>query len=280
MNRLFLTISLLLMAAAFVSAAPKSRWADLGGTKIHYYDIGPRKDQALVFVHCWTCNVEFYRSSYNAFPEYRVIALDLPGHGKSDKPKLAYSMEYFARAVQTVLDKAKVKKAVLIGHSMGTPVTRQYYKLFPDRVKGIVVVDGALVAMGPREQMEMFVAPLRKNYRDASAKMVEGMLTTIKDADLKKTIQDSMLSTPEHVGLSAMEQMLEDNLWKHNTINVPVLAVMAPGFWPPNTKDAYTKVAPDIDFQMWTGVSHFLHMERPAEFNIAVKDFITRKRLL
>jgi pimeloyl-ACP methyl ester carboxylesterase len=56
---------------------------------------------------------------------------------------------------------------------------------------------------------------------------------------------------------------------------------MAPSpYWPPNLKDLYAAVAPDLDFQMWSGVSHFLMMERPKEFNDQVKAFIIRNRLL
>src|SRR5215510_11723875 len=109
-----LSFFVFVLAFANLAQTPKDNWADFGDVKLHYYDIGNSKAKnALVFVHCWTCNVEFWKESYNAFPQYRVIALDLPGHGKSDKPKVDYSMEYFAKAVDAVLKKAGVQKAVL-----------------------------------------------------------------------------------------------------------------------------------------------------------------------
>src|SRR5690606_18420064 len=101
--------------------------------------------KALVLVHCWTCNVEFWRDTYNAFPGYRVIAMDLPGHGKSDKPRTDYTMEYFAKAVDAVMKGAGVKQAVLVGHSMGSPIIRRYYELYPKKTIGLVIVDGSLI---------------------------------------------------------------------------------------------------------------------------------------
>ena len=54
----------------------------------------------------------------------RVILIDLPGHGQSDKPKIDYSMDLFARAIDAVLKEAGVEKVVLVGHSMGVAVAR------------------------------------------------------------------------------------------------------------------------------------------------------------
>ena len=261
--------------------APKSKSVDFNGVRINYYDIGNQKSkQALVLVHCWTCNVEFWKDSYNAFPNSRVIAMDLPGHGTSDKPKIDYSMEYFAKSVDAVMRKAGVNRAVLAGHSMGTPIIRRYYELYPKKALGLVVVDGALLPMGPRADVEKFFEPLFKDYKAGVPGFIEGMLPSV-DSDLKAFIRTSMLATPDYVGTSAMKLMLDDAYAAHGKIDVPVLAVMAPSpYWPPNLKEQYLSAAPKTDFQMWTGVSHFLQMERPKEFNSLVAAFIAKNRLL
>jgi pimeloyl-ACP methyl ester carboxylesterase len=127
---------LLLAALSICAAAPgaepiaRNEIAEFEGMQLHYKTFGSGS-QALVFVHGWTCNSNFWRESIAAFPGYRTIALDLPGHGQSDKPRTNYTMDYFARAVAVVLRDAKVKQAVLVGHSMGTLVIRQFYRLYP-----------------------------------------------------------------------------------------------------------------------------------------------------
>lgn len=259
----------------------KMKSVDFDGTKINYYDLGNTKAKnALVFVHCWTCNVEFWRDNYGAFPEYRVIAMDLSGHGTSDKPKIDYSMEYFARSVDAVMKKAGVKKAVLAGHSMGTPIIRKYYELYPKKTLGLVIVDGALLPFGPRADVEKFFEPLFKDYKAGAPAFIDGMLPA-GNAELSSFIRTSMLSTPDHVGQSAMRLMLDDAYATHGKIGVPMLAVMAPSpYWPPDLEEKYKGLAPDLDFRMWTGVSHFLQLEKPKEFNAAVSDFITKKKLL
>jgi len=204
----------------------------------------------------------------------------LPGHGQSDKPKVDYSMEYFARSIEAVMKKAKVKRAVLVGHSMGTPVIRQFYRLYPKETLGLVIVDGAL-RPGTKSEMEQFVAPLRSDYKTNALKFVDGMLMPIKDENLKTSIRSAMLATPDYVALSALEGMTDDGIWTMDKIDVPVLALMAESpFWKPDTKEFYGTIAPNLDFQMWKGVSHFLMMDKPSEFNREVRLFIAKKKLL
>jgi pimeloyl-ACP methyl ester carboxylesterase len=263
---------------------PESHWAKLDGNKIHYYDVGgksPEAKDALVLIHGWTCNADFWKDSYNAFPNYRVIALDLPGHGQSDKPKVSYSVDYFARSVEAVMKDARVKRAVLVGHSMGTPIAREFYRRYPAKTLGIVVVDGALRTFFPKAAGDQFIGQMKADYKASSAQFVGGMLAAVKDVDRREFIRGSMLSVPDYVAISAMEGMNDEKIWKEDKIDVPVLAVMAPSpFWPADLKQIYTTIAPKIDFQMWSGVSHFLFMERPAEFNGQVRGFIVKNKLL
>lgn len=257
----------------------KTGFADYNGSKVFYQETGKGKS-ALIFIHGWTCNSDFWKRSIEAFPERRVIAIDLPGHGRSDKPQTEYSMEYFARSIEAVMKTAKVKKAVLVGHSMGTPVIRQFYRLYPKMTQGLVIVDGGLRPFVPKAQMEQFMAPIFADFKKNAPGFVEGMLQPIKDEGLKKEIRDSMNSTPHYVGISAMKGMMDDKIWAEDKINVPTLAILAENpFWPADTKDFYTKLAPGMDFRMWQGVSHFLMMEKPELFNKSIKLWLSKNSL-
>lgn len=269
-----------LAITAIAQQTPEVRWASIDGHKIKYYDIGNTKAKnALVLVHCWTCNVEFWKDTYNAFPGYRVIAMDLPGHGESDKPKIDYSMEFFAKSVDAVMKHAGVKKGVFAGHSMGSPVIRKFYELYPSKTLGLVIVDGSLIPYANRAELEKFFEPFYRDYKNEAPKFVEGMLP--KDAALASYIKSSMLATPEHVATSAMRLMTDDAYAEHGKIEVPALAVMAPSpFWPADLETKYRTIMPRLDYQMWPGTSHFLHMERPAWFNGQVKGWLMRNKLL
>src|SRR5262249_49131909 len=157
--------------------------------------------KALVFVHGWTCNAGFWRGQIPRFEkEARVIAVDLPGHGQSDKPQIAYTMDLFARAVDAVLRDAGVDRAVLIGHSMGTPVIREFYRKYPQKTLALVIVDGPLRPFGDKKLMDAFIAPLREpNYKEQAVRFIDRLMGPEVAAGLREEIKSSMLSTPQHV---------------------------------------------------------------------------------
>src|SRR6185503_17192621 len=83
------------------NAAP--RFAKLDGQRVHYESHGAGRE-AIVLIHGWTCNLGFWQQQIpDLTKRARVVAIDLPGHGKSDKPKTAYTMDLFARAVNAVM---------------------------------------------------------------------------------------------------------------------------------------------------------------------------------
>jgi pimeloyl-ACP methyl ester carboxylesterase len=261
----------------------RSRFAKFENMRVHYTDAG-KGDEALVFVHGWMCDVSFWRMQTPAFAaQSRVLAVDLPGHGRSDKPRqAAYTMDLFARAVEAVMRDAGVRRAVLVGHSMGTPVVRQFYRRYPGKTRALVIVDGGLRPFAPRERMEPFIAPLRgPDYAGHAARMVDGMLQPVKSEALRAEIRAVMLSAPQHVAVGAMEGMMEESVWREDQIRVPVLAVLARSpFWPADNEQFFRRIAPDVDYRVWDGVSHFLMMDNPTEFNRALAEFLAARKLL
>jgi non-heme chloroperoxidase len=264
------------------NSAGEPRYATLDGTRIHYQNYGKGRE-ALVLIHGWTCNLDYWRDQVPDFVKRnRVIALDLPGHGQSDKPKIVYSMDLFAKAIDAVMRDAKVERAVLVGHSMGTPIARQFYRNYPRKTLAIVVVDGGLRPFGDKKMRDGFVAAFRApNYKDAGMQMFAQMAGPQLPAATQERIKESFLNTPQHVLVSAMEGMNDDSIYGPDKINVPVLAIMAKSpFWPADTEEFFRGLAPKLNFQMWEGVGHFLMMEKPAQFNEAVIAFLDKNALL
>jgi pimeloyl-ACP methyl ester carboxylesterase len=275
----------MLMATAVFAQDPKnsqSKYTSLDGARVHYQSYG-KGSEALVLIHGWTCNLDHWRDQIPELSKRsRVIAIDLPGHGQSDKPQLAYTMDLFARAVDAVMRDAGVKRAVLVGHSMGTPVARQFFRKYPKKTLAIVIVDGALRPFGDKKVMDAFLASFRgPNYKEAGEQMFAGMGGPNLAPEAMKRIKASFQSTPQYVIVSAMEGMADASIWGPDKINVPVLAVMAKSpFWPADTEQFYRSMAPKMDFQWWDGAAHFLMMERPKQFNEAVITFLDKNSLL
>jgi pimeloyl-ACP methyl ester carboxylesterase len=279
---LFIVIAFALASAtAAVAFDGESQYAKLNDAKIHYKSYGKGRE-ALVLIHGWTCNMDHWRDQIPDFAKRnRVIALDLPGHGQSDKPQISYSIDLFANAIDAVMRDAKVERAVVAGHSMGTPVARQFYRKYPQKTLGIIIVDGGLRPFGTKEMREQFLASFRSpNYKEAGAQMFAQMSGTLAPADQER-IKSSFSNTPQHVLVSAMESMNQDSLYGPDKMNVPVFAVIAKSpFWPADTEQYFRSIAPDFEIQWWEGVGHFLMMEKPKQFNDAVIAFLDKKALL
>ena len=163
---------------------------------------------------------------------------------------------------------------------MGTPVVRKFYELYPQKTLGLVIVDGALMPFGPKEEVAKFFEPLYKDYKKGSAMFLDNMLKTA-DPAIKPFVRTTMLGTADYVAISAMKEMTDDAYANHPKINVPVLAVMAENeMWPKDLEDQYRQRAPKVEFHAWTGVSHFLMLERPEQFNSLIKNFVSKAGLL
>jgi pimeloyl-ACP methyl ester carboxylesterase len=278
---LFAIMALVVAATSAAAFDGESQYAKLDGARIHYKSYGKGKD-ALVLIHGWGSNLTFWRDQIPEFAKRnRVIALDLPGHGESDKPEIAYSMDLFANAIDAVMRDAKVERAVVMGHSMGTPVARQFYRKYPQKTLGIIIVDGGLRPFGTKEMREQFLAMFRgPNYKEAGAQMFAQMSGTLAPADQER-IKTSFSNTPQHVLVSAMESMNQDSLYGPDKMNVPVLAILAKSpFWQPDTEQFFRSIAPDFELHWFEGVGHFIMMEKPKEFNEMVIAFLDKKALL
>ena len=259
-----------------LEAAP-SRYATLDGLRVHYKLVGHGGAPPIVFVHGWTCDMSSWTKQVPFFAESgRVVAIDLPGHGGSDKPEIAYTMDLFARAVAAVMADAGVAKAVIVGHSMGTPVARQFYRLHPEKTIALAAVDGPLKAyFADAAAAERFVAPFRgPDFRQAQERMIDSMFAA-GDASSKSAMRAVMLSTPQHVVVSAAENLVDAAIWKDDKISVPVLCVLAKGpHWTDEYEAYVRRLAPRVDYRVLDEVGHFLMLQRPDLFNDILALFV------
>lgn len=112
------------------------RTAVFRNERVQFLDKG--KGRVVVLLHGFLGSCEIWSSTIEDLSRsYRVIAIDLPGHGGTPSFGYAHSMEMMARCVKTVLDSLKLKKYVLAGHSMGGYVALAFAELFPDHLKGL-----------------------------------------------------------------------------------------------------------------------------------------------
>src|SRR5438876_6816716 len=110
---------------------------------------------ALVFVHGFACTSDDWRAQLEHFQRTNeVVACDLRGHGKTPGRPHECSIEHYGGDVAALVNNLELKSCVLVGHSMGCRVVLEAARLIPERVAGIVLVDGSRNATSDPEGAE------------------------------------------------------------------------------------------------------------------------------
>lgn len=121
---------------------PGGRILELPGGEMQVVEHGPRGAPPIVLVHCFTCAINWWNGMIPRLDrDHRVIAVDLLGHGGSEKPSSGYSIEDQADLVAQVLARLGVRDAEVVGHSLGGPVSIALAERSPQLVDRLVTID-------------------------------------------------------------------------------------------------------------------------------------------
>jgi pimeloyl-ACP methyl ester carboxylesterase len=267
---------------ASCSSEQQVRYArSFDGEKIAYYTTRQKnagkmpatRDVALLFVHGWCCDSSYWREQTLYFArKYKVVTVDLAGHGKSGHNRKIYSVDSFGQDVKAVIEDLDAKKVIVIGHSFGGEIVAEAARLEPNRVIGIIGVDTLHnVEEDINEQMVKEMADeFKKDFKGAMRTFVGQMLPKDIKPELKKWIIDDMSSAPADIAINAFEQYV-DKLrdrkvaGEFKEIKIPVRCVNA-DLWPTNS-EANRKYMTSFDVKIMKGAGHFPMLERPEEFN-------------
>jgi pimeloyl-ACP methyl ester carboxylesterase len=121
---------------------PGGRIVSLPGGALEVVENGPRGASPIVLIHCFTCAINWWDGMIPRLDrDHRVIAVDLLGHGGSEKPGSGYSIENQADLVAGVLGRLGVRHAEVVGHSLGGPVSIALAERSPQLVDRVVTID-------------------------------------------------------------------------------------------------------------------------------------------
>ena len=260
-------------------------WVSPDGVTIGYDDEGI--GDALVLVHGHPFNRSMWRPQVDRFSRdgWRVIAPDLRGYGESTVVPGMTTLDVFARDIAGLLDHLGVGTIVLGGLSMGGQIVMDFYRQFPDRVRGLLLADTFAAgeteegrrrrnAIADRllregmagyadEELPKMMAPHNIEALPAVAEQVLGMMRTTPPEGAAAALR-GRAERPDYVELLAK-------------IAVPALVVVG-------REDTYTPVAdgellhnhlPDSRLVIVEGAAHLPNLEREIEFNEALLAFLS-----
>ena len=264
-------LSLLLVPLALSAAS-------VDGLKVHYTSAGSGA-RTVFLIHGYTCDETSWSEQAPVAKQYRVVTVDLPGHGKSDVPKVEqFSMDLFARAIEAVRTEIGVNRVVLAGHSMGTPVVLKYAHNYPEHTIALVFVDGLMPTANPSEasakqQGQAMGGPDGRKGREA---MLGAFFNTASTPAIQAKVKTMMLSAPEATAVGAMIATREPAGQTTEIPNVPILGVYAGR--PLAAKEIVQSRFPQTEYVQIPGTGHFLMMEEPAKFNELLLGFLAKQK--
>lgn len=262
------------------------------GAKIYYEDQG--RGRPIFLVHGWTCSSRFWQRNVPALArEYRVVTVDLRGHGNSAKTLTGHSIPQYAQDVRAVIEELDLREVTLAGWSMGGPVVLSYWQQYAadSRLKALGLVDTAPCPLSPAdwnshglrnnnlEGMHAVFAALQADRGQYSTGFINNMFKggRAPAADLAWMVPE-VAKTPAWIAIAVYSDfLLSDYSGVLPTVKVPAIVFAG------DSKIYERGVAmgrylagrlPQAEFVPFDDGGHTLFYEQPDKFNEALAAFV------
>lgn len=274
--KVFLTSAALLIVLLNTIVAPQQQNVlSKDGVKINFCSAGTG-EPALVFIHGWSCDKSYWNEQMAAFgKKYRVVAIELAGHGESGLERKDYTMQSFGEDVSAVVNKLGLKKVILIGHSMGGYVIIEAARQLKEKVIGLVGADTyqGLEDEMTEEQIDQFLKPFKENFVHRTKEFVKTMFPQTADSNLVNRVADDMSSAPPQVAIGAMQNLFSYHAFKAlEDMNAPIISINCDRY-PLNIEET-RKHTKSFEVKMMNGVGHFVMLEDPEKFNLLLQEAV------
>lgn len=253
------------------------------GIKMHYAESGDERGIPVILLHGVT---DSWFSYSRVLPlldkKYRVFALDQRGHGDTDKPEKGYAMRDFAADVVAFMDAKNIKKAILVGHSMGSFVAMQTVLDAPQRFEKLVLVGTATTARNGVtndlfREFENLKDPLDEKY--VREFVVGTSSPTLPEDFIEETVR-RCLKVPARVWRAALAGVVaEDYKPRLGEIKIPTLIVWGnkETFFLRDEQDLLKAKIPNATLKVYPEAGHSPNWEKPEQFGRDLNEFFNQK---
>lgn len=243
------------------------------------YSVRGKGDTTLVFVHCWGCDRSYWDNQVAEFSKnYRVVTIDLPGHGQSGQGRKSWSIPSYGEDVKTVVTKLDLKRVVLIGSSMGGPISLEAARAMPERVVAVVPVDSLqnVEQKIPPEQLDQVLGQMQADYKASVTGLTnQFFFSPSTPAAVKERVLKDSTSRPPEVAIAILKGILSYDAGPvFRETKVPVYAIN--GDRAPTAFEVNRKYAPQFDATIIKGSGHYPMLENPAAFNQALAEILKK----
>ncbi|HEX6289769.1 MAG TPA: alpha/beta hydrolase [Herpetosiphonaceae bacterium] len=243
------------------------------GINMHYVEKGHGKGHVVIFLHGYTDSWRSFERNLPLISEkFHVYALDQRGHGDSSKPACCYTQDDFVADVLAFMDALKIKRATIVGHSMGSFVAHQFASEYPARVERLVLIGSAPTAagneviLGLNEFVQTLEDPIDPQFvREFQAST---FYRPIPPEFLDTAVLES-LKVPASVWKQTLTGLIaEDHTAQLGQITAPTLILWGDHDGIFTLEEQYTlaQLIPNATLKVYDETGHGLHVEWPQRF--------------
>jgi len=201
-------------------------------TKISYSDSG--KGNTIILLHGFLENKKMWKDYVDFFSEkYRVVTIDLLGHGESEPLGYVHEMEDNANAVNEVLEYLKIEKATIVGHSMGGYVGLAFAELYPQKIQKLVLLNSTSKEDSAEKKLNRTraIKAVKQNYVSFVSMAIANLFSENNRTRLAEEIEKvktEALKTPLQGIIASQEGMKirKDREWLLKENRFPVLLIL------------------------------------------------------
>ena len=244
------------------------------------FDNEGKGETTIILVHGWSNTRTIWKDQVSQFSEkYQVIAIDLPGFGKSGNTRTDWSIAAYGEDLSAIIQQLNLKEVVLVGFSLGASIVIEAAVKVPDPVIGVVVVDVL------QEVESQIPAPMAHyidsvmmdliNYPTKEKLVSNGFFKKNIDSSYNRVL--SFLEGASHIGWS--ESLASVITWQNEYCTNSIQAVKAPiiainSDMQPTNVDAFRKYVPSFKAKIVEDVGHLIMWDNPEEFNRLLEESI------
>ena len=250
--------------------------------KIFYEEAG--EGRPVVLVHGWSANHTFWEPQITALSEsYRTIAIDLRGHGRSDKPARGYSFDDHCRDLKRVMSGLGVEDATLMGWSTGGGIITKYAATVKDHIGQLCMVNPSSPRFVSNPEyvhgisIEALRAVIDADLADRPRNrrvMIEHCFHKLPSMEMLDWLWQNSMQCPSYVAVQLMEALeREDMIALLPDIQVPTTIFQGrhDAFCPPGGAEFMAERIPKASVVMFEALGHTPHLEDPMLFNAKLR---------
>ncbi len=255
------------------------------GATLYYEEYGD--GQTIIFLHGAWAGLRYFEPQLTALSnQYRTVALDFRGHGRSEKTEQGHTVRQYARDVHEFLDRCHFDNVVLVGWSMGAAVTWEYVDQFgTEQIRGLVNIDAEPSPLQQQddkfgrmnlEELSTVFVDIQTDHLNLIERENQLLVKDSPSRDLETMMFDEASRTPPPIKSAIFADVLRKPPYNLSDIDVPTLVCAgADEKWRSVASvEHVANLIPDSRFELFEESGHCITVEEPKRFNRVLSDFV------